>query len=166
MAQQYSMKKMMELFGDKDDAAITRERNQINDFETYMQIKAINMSWEDKMKALESLIFMIEKRNGDIKARKVADRNKQRLCDEYDRSDGSSPTGVMESIFITGATDSKEKREVAALDTPNALLQAFNNKTINKLLRGTLYEMMIRIDPALYREYTTYSVQTMCPCST
>ena len=40
MAQQYSTKKTRVLFGDKADAATTREINPINDFETYVPIKA------------------------------------------------------------------------------------------------------------------------------
>ena len=43
------------------------------------------------------------------------------------------------------------------LDIANAFLQADNDETVNMLLRGKLAEMMVRIDPALYREYVTYS---------
>ena len=73
MAQQYSTKKAKDVFGDKTDTAVMRGLNQINDFETYVPLKASGLSWEEKKKALESLIFVTEKRNGDIKARKVAD---------------------------------------------------------------------------------------------
>ena len=76
MAQQYSMKIVKELFGDKDDAAIMRELDQINDFETYVPIKAGALLWEEKKKALASLIFLAEKRRGNIKARKVTDKSK------------------------------------------------------------------------------------------
>ena len=43
MAQQYGMKKAKELFGDKADAAVTRELNQINDFKTYAPLKASDL---------------------------------------------------------------------------------------------------------------------------
>ena len=66
---------------------------------------------------------MTEKRNGDIKARKVADGSKQRTYDGYDKSDGSSPTVVTESIFMTRVVDAKERRHMAALDTTNAFLK-------------------------------------------
>ena len=46
---------------------------------------------------------------------------------------------------------------MAALDKANTFLQADNDKTVNMLLRRKLAEMMVRIDPALYREYVTYS---------
>ena len=44
MAQQYSMKKAKELFGDKADAAVMRELTQINEFETYVPLKASELS--------------------------------------------------------------------------------------------------------------------------
>ena len=41
---------------------------------------------------------------------------------------------------------------MAVLDIANTFLQADNDKTVNMLLMGKLAEMMVRIDPALYRE--------------
>lgn len=38
MAQQYSMKKTEELFGDKSDTAVMKELSQIHDFGTYMPL--------------------------------------------------------------------------------------------------------------------------------
>ena len=145
------MKKVKELFGDKDDASVMKELNQINDFKTYVPLKASNLSWEKKKKTLKSLLFVTEKRDADIKARKVADGNKQRKYDGYDKSDGLLPTVVTESIFMTVVIDAKERRHVAVLNITNAFLQADNDETSNMVLRGKLAEMMIRIDPALYR---------------
>ena len=87
IAQQYSMKKAKGLFGDKADAAVMRELNQVNEFETYVPLKANDLSLEEKKKALESLIFVTEKRNRNIKYRKVADGSKQRTYGGYDKSD-------------------------------------------------------------------------------
>ena len=101
---------------------------------------------------------MTEKRSSDIAACKVADGSKQHTYDDYDNPDGSSPTMVTESIFMTEVIDAKEEREVAVLDTVNAFLQTDTDETNNMLLRGKLAEMAVRIDPALYREYVTYSV--------
>ena len=64
---------------------------QINEFETYLPLKPSDLSWEEKKKAPESLIFVTEKRNGDIMAKKVADGSKQHTYDGYNKSDGSSP---------------------------------------------------------------------------
>ena len=47
-------------------------------------------------------MFITEKRNRDIKARKVADGSKQRTYDGYDKSDVLSLTVLTDSIFFTG----------------------------------------------------------------
>ena len=46
---------------------------------------------------------------------------------------------------------------MAVLDIANTFLQAENDKTVNMLLRRMLAEMMISIDPTVYRECVPYS---------
>ena len=45
--------------------------------DTYKAITKSSPTIEDRRKALASLMFITKKRNGDIKARKVADGSKQ-----------------------------------------------------------------------------------------
>ena len=87
----------------------------------------------------------------------MADGSKQRTYDGYDKKDGASPTVLTESVFLIGVIDARERRAQAVIDVQNAFLQAKNDKSVLMLLRGKLAEMMVRIDPALYREYITYS---------
>ena len=102
---------------------------------------------------------MTEKRNGDIKARNVADGSKQRTNEGYEKKDRASPTVLTESVFLTGVIDAHERRAMAIIDVANAFLQAYNDERVLMLLRGKLAEMMVRIDPALYREYITYDAK-------
>ena len=62
-----------------------------------------------------------------------------------------------ESIMLTGVVDAKEGRHTAVLDIPNTFLQAKNDERIIMLLRGKLAELMVRVDPGLYRKYVTTS---------
>ena len=62
MTEHYSMKKAKELFGDSADDAIMKELKQIHLFETYEPLKAIDLSWEEKKQALNSLLFVTEKK--------------------------------------------------------------------------------------------------------
>ena len=68
----------MDLFGKKVDAAVVKKLTQIHELETYEPILASDLSLEENNNALDYLLFITEKRNGDIKARKVADGSKQR----------------------------------------------------------------------------------------
>ena len=104
-AQHFSLKKGLELFGEKADVAVQKELNQIHQMDTYKPIYKSDLTFEDRKKALASLMFITEKRNGDIKARKVADGSKRRMYDGYDKSDGSLPTVATDSIFLTGVID-------------------------------------------------------------
>ena len=156
-AQHFSLKKGLELFGEKADVAVHKELTQIHKMDTCELIYKADLTFEDRKKALASLMFITEKRNRDIKARKVADGSKQRTYDGYDRSDGSSPTVATDSIFTTGVIDARELRAIAILDIANAFLHAENNEKILVLLRGRLAEMMVQVDPSMYRKYVTYS---------
>ena len=59
----------MELFGDRAEVATAKELQQIHDFGTYVPQDAKELSRTERMKALSALMFIVEKRNGDIKAR-------------------------------------------------------------------------------------------------
>ena len=83
-------------------------------------------------------MFITEKTNGTVKARKVADGSKQRTYDGYEKSDGSSPTVITESIFLIGVVDARERRAQAVLDIANAFLHADNDERVLMLLRGRL----------------------------
>ena len=73
-------------------------------------------------------MFIAEKRNGNIEARKVAAGSTQRSYNGYDKLDGSSLTVAIDSIFVTGVMDAKEGKEVAILDIANVFFSAGNYK--------------------------------------
>ena len=75
-AQHFSLKKGLELFGEKADAVVHKDLTQIHKMDTYEPIYKADLSIEDRKKALASLLFITEKRSRDIKARKVADGSK------------------------------------------------------------------------------------------
>ena len=52
LVQQYGFKKVIDLFGEKADAAVVKELTQIPKFETYEPIIASDLSWEENKKAL------------------------------------------------------------------------------------------------------------------
>ena len=59
-----------------------------------------SLSETECKRALESLIFLTEKKDGRIKARHCANANPQRQW--MDRDEVSSPTVTTEAIMITG----------------------------------------------------------------
>ena len=75
-------------------------------------------------------MFITEKTNGTVKARKVEDGSKQRTYDGYEKSDGSSPMVITESIFLIGVVDAQERRSQAVLDIANAFLHSDNDERV------------------------------------
>ena len=75
-AQHFNLKKGIEFFGDAADVAVKKELIQIHELSTYEPLASSELTSLERKDALESLIIITEKRNGDIKERKVADDSK------------------------------------------------------------------------------------------
>jgi hypothetical protein len=66
---QYSLKKGFNKFPKKAEAAVTKELLQIHMKDTVAPINGAELADEQKKAALESLMFLKEKRDGSIKGR-------------------------------------------------------------------------------------------------
>ena len=55
---------------------------------------------------MESLMFLVEKRDKIIKARTVANNSTQRLYTP--KEEAASPTAATDSIFVTATVDAKQ----------------------------------------------------------
>ena len=91
---------------------------------TYYPMDASKLSYQERKYALASMLFITEKINGDVKARKVAISSKQCMYDGYDKSSVSSPNVNTYSVFLTGVVDAHELRAVEILDIQNVFLHA------------------------------------------
>ena len=61
---------------------------------------------EEKKQALESLLFLKEKRDGSLKGRACADGKKQHGY--IPKEDTASPTVSLEAVFLTAKNDAEE----------------------------------------------------------
>ena len=102
---------------------------------------------------MASMLFITDKRNGDVKAREVAIGSKPCMYDGYNNSNGSFPTVNTGILFITVLVDAHERRSVAMLDIQNTFLNAENDEYVFMLLRGKLSEFLVKVNPSLYRKY-------------
>ena len=55
------------------------------------------------------------------------------------------------SAFLKGVIDAHEHRAVAMLDIKNAFLRAENDEYVLMLLCGKLEEILVKVDPKLYK---------------
>ena len=100
-----------------------------------------------------ALMFIVEKRNGVIKARKVAVGSKQQTFPGYSKSEWASPTVSTDGVILTSTIEAHKERNVDVNDLPNAFLNATNNEKTLMLLKGKLAELMVQIDPKIYRKH-------------
>jgi Reverse transcriptase (RNA-dependent DNA polymerase) len=153
----FSLKKGLKKFGKKGYDAAFGEIKQLHDRIVFQPINVNNLSPLERKRALESLIFLVEKRDGRIKGRYCANGSTQR---EYiNKEDAASPTAVTESIIITATIDAKENRDVMSADIPNAFVQTdmekIGSEKVIMKIRGVLVDMLISIDKELYEPFVT-----------
>jgi hypothetical protein len=110
-----------------------------------------NPTAEQVKKALMIHCFMVEKRDGRIKARAVADGRSQI---RYTEEEPYSPTVKLESIMLNAFIDAYEGGYVATVDIKGAFLKAKvpNNMELIVKITGELAKIMCEIDPDLKQD--------------
>jgi hypothetical protein len=109
------------------------------------------LTYQERRRTMESLIFLVEKRHGSVKARTCVN--------------GSTREGTWivmklrlrvrvttESTLLTAVIDAKQRRDVMTADIPNAFLQtSLGEKPVGERItmkiRGPLVDMLIEMSP-------------------
>ena len=150
---QHSVRKGLRIFGEAGVDAVLKEFTQLYDREVIRPMGKDEMTAEEREAALQYLMFLKQKRYGTVKGRGCADSRKQRPYTT--KEEGSSPTVATESIMLSCTIDAKEERDVGVVDLPAAFMQVETEgeKRDHMKLEGKMAELMVRIDPKLYRKY-------------
>ena len=92
-------------------------------------------------------------KEGKVKARECIVGTPQR---EYiKKEDAALPTVTLESLFILVSINAFEKRKTGTFDCPGAFLHAKSDEDVIIALEGPLAELMVKVDPKIYRKYIT-----------
>jgi hypothetical protein len=151
MLTQYSVNKGLKVFGAPGADAVIKELKQLHDRDVIKPKEARELSWDECQKALQYLMFLKQKRSGVIKGRGCADGRKQQ--EHLGKEDTSSPTVTTEGLMFSCIIDAKEGQDVATADIPSAFMQTNLNKMVHMRLDGAMAELLVKIDPKLYRKY-------------
>jgi hypothetical protein len=119
---QYSVKSGLKKLKENVENAISKELMQLHLRGTFAPRDSKKLSMAQKARSLESLMFLKEKRDGSIKGRACADGRKQ--CETATPVDAASTTVYLESVLIKASIESHERRDVAVVDVPGAVLGA------------------------------------------
>jgi len=108
-----------------------------------------------KEKSIRYLMFLKEKRDSRVKACRCADGWPQQ---EYTtKEEVSSPTMFLEEMVLSCAIDAMENRYVVVTDIPGAFQHADMEDDIHMLLEGTIAELIVKLEPNLYRKHIWYN---------
>ena len=156
LVQTYTLKRGIKKFGIKGKKAAYKEIRQLHDRVVFKPVRVEDLTTLERRRAMESLIFLTEKRDKSIKARTCADGSTQRAY--IPKEEAASPTAATESILLTGAIEAKQNRDVMTLDVPNAFVQTTvpqeeDDEKIIMKIRGALVDMLLEISPETYSDY-------------
>ena len=73
MAQHFSLKADLKKFAAPGEKASMEEFTQLHDMVTFIPVDPAKLTRADRLKALSSLMFLIEKQDGTVKARACGD---------------------------------------------------------------------------------------------
>jgi hypothetical protein len=150
---QLSMKAAIKKWGEQAKFAISKEMKQLHWRNLYKPRHWRVLTKKQKEQILDSHIFVEEKRDGTIKARKVIGGNKQ--GDYITKEDVSSPTVTAEAVMLTCVIDAQEERDVAVVDISNAFVQTVvseedaEHRAVVRI-RGPLVGILVSIVPDVW----------------
>jgi hypothetical protein len=155
-AQTYSLAKGIKAFGADRHQAAHEEMKELCNCGVFIPLLVEELTHIEKRRAMESLIFLTEKKDGSIKARMCANGSTQQ---EYtDCNKAASPTAMTESYMITAVLNGKQGRDVITANIRNAFMQLeieekdIGKRTIVKI-RGQLVHMLVDIAPEEYEDF-------------
>lgn len=154
----YSLKKGLQRFGDKGHDAAFGEMKQLHDRKAFAPVDVSKLTFQERQRALDSLIFLVEKRDGQVKARTCANGSTQRVY--MSKEEAASPTVMIESILLTATIEAKENRDIMTVDIPNAFIQtdikSDDGERVIMKIKGALVDMLVQLDPTTYKNFVVY----------
>jgi len=101
-----------------------------------------DLSTKERASALAYLMFLKEKRTGEVKGRGCADGRPQK--DYMTKEENSAPTVSVEALMISCIIDAMERRDVAIVDIPGAFMQENMDDVMHLKMEGRLAELLVK----------------------
>ena len=155
---QLSVKAGIKKWKEEGVMAVSKELHQLHHHDTFEPLDPKKLSKEDKKAALESHLFLEQKRDGKIKGHAIAGGDKQ--CGIIPKEEATSPTVSLEAVSLTAMIDAQEGCNVATVDIPNAFVQTKLEKAEDMVimrLHGKLAELMVQVAPEICAKHVTFN---------
>jgi hypothetical protein len=150
-AKQYSVNAGVKKYGSEGKESALKEIRNLCDNDCFGETSYEKLTQEQKDRALPILMFMVLKRNGDLKTRGVANGSVQRLY--TNKEDVSSPTPDYLAFKYLCAVSAMEERNVATIDLPGFFLQTEQDELIMLRLTGSVAMLLVELDEKKWRKH-------------
>lgn len=153
---QYSLKAELKKFGEKSEAAVSKELGQLHDMSVFTPVDAKKLTRDQKAAALASLMFLKEKKYETVKvehAQMAASKGRQwqKRTQHLQQSASNCCSWPAQSKLA--------KTDVAVMDLPGAFLHIDCDNNIIMTFVGILAELMVLASPKMYRKYVLVNSQ-------
>ena len=148
------MKTEIKKLGEQGRKASLDEMKQIHDRVVFRPIRIDNMSETERKHAMESLMFLVQKKWGRIKARTCANGSTQRQY--ITKDEATNPTVSHEATIIKGVIEAKQRCDIMTADIPNAFVQTDIDQSDEKIIMnigGELVDILVEVSPEIYSNY-------------
>ena len=129
-------------------------------------VKLEDLNQEEINKAIESLIFLAEKRDRTVKGRTHANSSMQR--EHVPKEVVLSPVVTKESLLIAEVAEAKQRSNAMILDIPNAFAQIDipekDGKKIIMKIMGSLVDILLEIDEDKHEDFIICYSKEKLPC--
>ena len=122
-----------------------RKIKNLTDNDFFGETKYEKLTQEQKDQVLPILMFMVLKRNGEIKTRGVTNGSVQRV--HTNKDDCSSPTPDCYAFKYICAVIALEGRDAAMVDLPGFFLQTEQDELIMLRFTGAVALLLTKTDP-------------------
>ena len=148
-----SIQQGLKQYGDSGKKSALKEIENLTGNECFGELDYASLTQEMKDKALPILMFMIMKRNRDLKSRGVANGSLERVYTNKD--DCSSPTPDFYAFKYIIAVIAKEGRDAATVDLPGFFLQTEADKDNQLILKltGAVVILLVEADEDKWRKH-------------
>jgi hypothetical protein len=150
---QYNLKPGLKKLGKCGKTAAIKELMQLHVMDMWTAMDPTKLSREQQMKALSSLLFLKEKRMGDVKGPACINRAPQQAY--IPKEEVVLPTVSTESTLIMASIAANKRWIIQCYNVPSAFVKMDVDEDVLMLLKGKLAEMMVQIALQVYMKYVT-----------
>ena len=150
-AQMFMLGQGLKKFGQDGKIVGKAELDQMHNRTCFRAIVVSELTHQEKLRAVESLMFLSRKETGEIKSRLAYNGKPTQAW--IGKEDKASPTVLTKSLMLLTDINAMQGRDVMVMDIPNTFIQTPMSSSKEKVimkLKGILVDWLLELDYLSY----------------